>query len=109
MTVKWLSIASDKPDDATLMVMDDDSGRTAMNVDLTGVDGQLWDAKTVRSVLWGLKNDEGRVYGRVEMRNGTRRSFFDAGLLAPYEAAFRKRHAELVNPPSPVLRGGGNS
>jgi hypothetical protein len=66
-------------------------------VDLSAVHGALWDPNTVASVTWS-KGMDGRWGGRVSLKNGTGRNFFDAGLLTPYVDAWRARQAELARP-----------
>jgi hypothetical protein len=64
-------------------------------VDLSNVRGTLWDGPTVAKVQWGLRDTFRREFGRVTLKNGTTRSFFDKKLMEPYLAAWREKKAEL--------------
>jgi hypothetical protein len=61
--------------------------RLGVLVDLNGV-GQLWDDQTVRHIFWGMRDDHGRVCGRIELKNGVTRLFYDAHLMVPYVDAY---------------------
>jgi hypothetical protein len=69
-----------------------------MLVDLTGIQGQLWDAPTVAAVTWGpmISNGSVKESGRIFLKNGTSRTFGDRTLLTPYLKAFQARKAELL-------------
>ncbi len=54
--------------------------RHGMHVDLSKVDGNLWDP-TVSRIVWGHREIDGRYYGKVEFKNGTARAFFDPTLI----------------------------
>jgi hypothetical protein len=61
--------------------------RIGIHVDLNGV-GQLWDHQTVRHVFWGVRDEQQRVCGRIELKNGVTRLFYDAHLMVPYVDAY---------------------
>lgn len=62
--------------------------RFGMLVDLSGVNGQLWDAPTVARVIWGATDTQGRVFGMVTLKNGESRTFWDENLMTPYTNAY---------------------
>lgn len=62
--------------------------RFGMHVDLTNVQGQLFDAPTVFKVEWGLRSPDGRVFGKVTLKNGQSRTFSDFDLMTPYTNAY---------------------
>lgn len=66
---------------------------TGCHVDLSNVGGQLWDP-TVAKIEWGLTDASGKVFGRVQLKNGQGRNFWDHTLMLPYLEAFTKRWAE---------------
>lgn len=75
--------------------------RFGLHVDLTEV-GQLWDA-TVQHIVWGLreldKAGRDRIFGRIELKNGDVRKFYDAHLMVPYVDAYvaaKARHEATV-------------
>lgn len=63
------------------------------HVDLSNVVGQLWDP-TVARIDWGLQDAAGKTFGRVQLKNGQGRNFWDATLMQPYLEAFVKRWLE---------------
>jgi len=72
-----------------------------MLVDLSEVAGQIYDPPTTARVVFGLKDLEGRRFGRVTLKNGQSRTFFDAALMTPYLNAFyreyeRRGHGEAA-------------
>jgi hypothetical protein len=67
--------------------------RFGLLVDLSGVDGQLYDAPTVSRVVWGARDQQGKPYGVVHLRNGQRRTYWDQLLMAPYVNAFAAEYA----------------
>jgi hypothetical protein len=67
--------------------------RHGMHVDLTHVQGQLWDP-TIASLAWGPTMD-GREGGKIVLKNGQTRTFWDRDLLTPYLNAWKARKAEL--------------
>jgi hypothetical protein len=74
--------------------------RIGLHVDLNGV-GQLWDHQTVRHVFWGIRDERDRVCGRIELKNGVARLFYDAHLMVPYVDAYnaaleRHRSSEAI-------------
>jgi len=78
--------------------------RTGVHVDLTGI-GQLWDAPTVARIDWGLRDVSGKVFGRVTLKNGTSRNFFDVELMAPYlNAYYQERERQGLGEAHPFLR-----
>jgi hypothetical protein len=83
-----------------MMVVD----RHLLSLDLTKVQGQLWDDPTTARVVWGLRTDDGRTYGRVYLKAGGVRNFFDADLLKPYLAAYEAKKAALH--PAPEVTAG---
>jgi hypothetical protein len=72
-----------------LMIVD----RFAMQVDLAKIEGELFDP-TVAEITWGDKTDGGKLFGRVRLKNGTGRTFWDPELLLPYLKAFRLAKAD---------------
>ena len=69
----------------------------AMHLDLSAVKGTLWDNPTTAQVTWGIVDAQtGRMFGRVLLKNGNKRTFFDATLIQPYVDAFTKQYAKLV-------------
>lgn len=82
--------ANNDPPHAMMVV-----NRHLVSLDLSKVPGQLWDEPTVAKVLWGLRTDDGRIYGRVFLKAGGARNFFEKDLLKPYLAAYEARKAEL--------------
>lgn len=68
-------------------------------IDLTGIQGQLWDAPTVAAVTWGptITNGTVKESGKVFLKNRMKpRVFGDRTLLTPYLKAFQARKAELL-------------
>lgn len=62
--------------------------RLGMQVDISNVhDGQLWDP-TVARIEWGILDQQGRRFGRVTLKSGQSRPFFDQALLTPYLNAY---------------------
>ena len=74
-----------------------DGPTAADDLDLSRVAGALWDP-TVESITW-CKGLDGRMGGRVTLKNGTGRNFFDSNLLTPYVNAWKAKRAELLKPP----------
>jgi hypothetical protein len=62
--------------------------RFGMHVDLSKVQGQLWDAPTVAKIEWGLLTLEKKPFGRVTLKNGQTRTFFSQDLMTPYVNEF---------------------
>jgi hypothetical protein len=50
----------------------------------SGCGGQLWDANNVAKVEWGLLDQTRRRFGRVTLKNGQTRTFFEPDLMTPY-------------------------
>jgi hypothetical protein len=65
-----------------------------MHVDLSEVRGELW-ADNVARIEWGLVDAaNGKTFGRVILKNGQGRKFFDPMLMQPYLAAYMTRWLE---------------
>jgi hypothetical protein len=63
--------------------------RFGLFVDLSKVHGQLFDP-TVAEITWGSERTiDGRMFGRVKMKNGTGRTFWDPELIEPYLRAWK--------------------
>jgi hypothetical protein len=58
-----------------------------MQVDLSNVAGQLGDP-TVARIEWGIQDQQGRLFGRVVLKSGQTRAFWDRSLLTPYFNAY---------------------
>jgi hypothetical protein len=71
-------------------------GQHGFLIDLSRVAGALWDP-TVESITW-CKGLDGRMGGRVTLKNGTGRNFFDSNLLTPYVNAWKAKRKELLKP-----------
>lgn len=70
-------------------------GNYGVMVDLSSVPGELWDQATSARVEWGLKElSSGKIYGRVTLKNGQGRTFYDKGLMTPYLTVFEARATE---------------
>lgn len=69
--------------------------RHGMHVDFSTVTHQLYDQNTVAKVEWGLVDQQGRLFGRVTLKNGTGRTFWDADLMTPYLNAYKATKAAL--------------
>jgi hypothetical protein len=54
--------------------------RFGLFVDLSKVYGQLFDP-TVLEITWGELTMDGRTFGRVKLKNGTGRTFWDSELM----------------------------
>jgi hypothetical protein len=54
--------------------------RFGLFVDLSKVHGQLFDP-TVLEITWGERTMDGRAFGKVKMKNGTGRTFWDPELI----------------------------
>ena len=63
-----------------------DVDRRGIHVDLTGVQGHLWDV-TASHLVWGLRDGNGGIFGRITFKNGNSRTFGDPLLILPYVAA----------------------
>lgn len=65
-----------------------------LHVDLSNVTGELWDP-TVAKIEWGILHPgTGRTFGRVHLKNGQGRIFWDAMLIQPYLATYMARWLE---------------
>jgi hypothetical protein len=65
-----------------------------MQVDLSGVKGELW-GPTVARVEYGMtQQPSGKIFGRVVLKNGQGRTFWDPSLIQPYLAAYITRWTE---------------
>jgi hypothetical protein len=69
--------------------------RHGLHVDLSKVDGQLWDP-TVAKVTWGHLHPSGKTFGTVRLKNGQGRTFWDKNLMAPYLAAYNAAKAAIA-------------
>ncbi len=85
-TVEIINVDHDPPHPYMIV------NNAGMQVDFSRVEGELWDP-TVRRIYWGQGMD-GRYFGKIEMKNGTGRTFFDAQLLVPYLRAYKMRKAD---------------
>lgn len=66
-----------------------------LQVDLSDVVGELWDAATTSRVEWGIVHaGTGKVFGRVHLKNGQGRTFYDIALMKPYLIAYEARAKE---------------
>ncbi len=73
-----------------LMIVDG----VGLQVDLSGVKGELW-APTVARIEYGMTHQPtGRTFGRVVLKNGQGRTFWDVNLIQPYLAAYITRWTE---------------
>jgi hypothetical protein len=64
--------------------------RNGVHVDMTQVEGELYDANTVARVVWGMRDPSGTLFGEVTLKNGTSRTFFDPNLMTPQPARLAK-------------------
>jgi hypothetical protein len=87
--IEILNGAHDPPH--PFMVVD----RRGLHVDMTNVGGELWDAPTVRKITWGLRDRTGKLFGTVELVNGTSRNFWNGDLMTPYLHAYKAARAVL--------------
>jgi hypothetical protein len=65
-----------------------------LQVDLSNVVGELWDQETTARVDWGLRDTSNKVFGRVILKNGQGRPFYDIALMKPYLIAYEARAKE---------------
>ena len=73
--------------------------REGCHVDFTGI-GELWDAQTVASVCWGLRDVASLEYDRVTLKDGTSATSRSADLM---QGAVRPRHTPFGH--SQIRRG----
>lgn len=65
-----------------------------VQVDLAGVPGELWDPNNVARIDWGLLSQrDGRTFGRITLKNGQKRTFWDKALIQPYLQAYAVKWA----------------
>lgn len=68
--------------------------RSGTHVDLTNIDGELFDAPTTARVSWGYQHPNGRRFGKIELKNGEARMFWDRTLIEPYVGAWKVQMAQ---------------
>jgi len=76
-------IAGDHEPNLPFVIVD----RRGIHVSLTGI-GQLWDGNTMAKLRWGLLDNQGNEFGRINFKDGGVRNFFDRDLLLPYLKVF---------------------
>jgi hypothetical protein len=81
MTSHHITINNSDGHDPALQFMVVD--RFGLFVDLSKIHGQLFDP-TVLEITWGERTMDGRTFGRVKMKNGTGRTYWDPELIEPY-------------------------
>lgn len=65
-----------------------------LQVDFSDVKGELWDS-TVSKIEWGIVHPgDGKIFGRVTLKNGQGRVFHDPMAIQPYLVAYMHRKLE---------------
>lgn len=84
-SVRNVKILNGPHDPPYPIVIVDGSG---LQVDLSKVNGELFDRNTTDRIEWGLTDPSGHTFGRVWLKNGTARVFWDRDLMTPYLDAY---------------------
>lgn len=79
------------PPSYPLVVVDD----YGPHVDVSKVEGELWDQPTTAEVTWGNKSPDGRLFGTIRLKNGEGRRFWDPELMLPYLKAWTMAKADF--------------
>lgn len=85
MAFKYVEILNGDNDPPLPFVIID---RVGHHVDLSQCGGELFDPPTTSRIIWGIRSPTGQTFGRVELKNGESRTFWDEELIWPYVKAY---------------------